>query len=168
MSGQILRKSLASGKSVFVGLNNKMTFVDANSFRLWGFVVGKKSKEKRLWHIGYYGFTGNLAKENALLISQKFDYVGCTVFQDLVSFNNIDLMIPIAVGFGKTDQIDLQNKKTVKPIIPIEGGIDVQWMLFPWLGCKLGFGLRLNLLNEFSQYSGPYYSTGLVFKPKYL
>ena len=155
-------------ESIFVALNNKKTYANARSYLLWGFVLGKKLNDRRLWQLGYYGFTGNLANSESNLRNQNFWFLGLTNYQNWRKFKNLHVFFPITLGLGSSNRLDDSRKKQKSLIFPLELGMEARTMFSPWLGGKIGLGIRLNLLNDFGTYSGPYYAFGLIVKPKEL
>jgi len=47
-------------------------------------------------------------------------------------------------------------------VVPMEGGLDVLYYFYDWIGIKAGMGVRMSFGKSFSTLSGPYYNLGIA------
>lgn len=83
---------------------------------------------------------------------------------------NWKLSAPVQLGLGKVREsyISLADKKVFQvkktTVLPLEFGVNAQYLFFDWLGVKAGLGTRIAIGNDLAgTYSGPFSTVGVLF-----
>jgi len=169
-----LKLALKAEPRVFVGFQNRNTFVNTRTIKLWGFVGGFDYDKKVKLYAGIYGFSG----ENVTLLKNRPEFEQDSVYRSLntgniaagieytyFTQNRLSLSAPLQIGIGglhyEYNAINF-SKREKYTILPIEFGTNAYFKIVKYLGLKGGIGYRLIFGNKVAaKYSAPYYSLGL-------
>lgn len=168
------------------GLSGRYSLVQGRANRIIGVYGGAEYKEKYKGWLGYYWMGKpivqqytNPAKPGLGYTSKMEGRMRYIALGGEYTFKLTDkwrLSTPVQFGLGKvtedlTSLIDhtlISSQKTV--VLPFEFGLNGQYLIFPWLGAKAGFGTRIVAGKDMSAtYSGPYTTAGILifFGPLY-
>lgn len=173
-----LKSATTGNPKTFLGFHNRNTFINTNTVKLNGLVLGLDFNEKVKYHIGYYWLqnadTKLLIKDNRFPFDTIRKNIGIYNFSLGVEYsfkqtNRWNLMAPVQIGMGNLhtkyryqDSLLLHEKGF---ILPIESGVNAYFSILDWLVFKSGVGYRLSIGNkEAFKLSAPYYSIGVSVK----
>jgi len=161
--------------SIFIGFDNKVTFLGAQSVKVNGLRIGA-NYSKFNYFIGLYGTRNDVVKERLINLQQNrpdtirqftsFGYlsIGFTYTGWATKHWLIETTGQFGIGSGRvvTYENSIFIKETTIPTLPIELGSKAYYMITPWVGVGAGIGVRKAILTS-SKFDGLFYSTGIRF-----
>jgi hypothetical protein len=169
-----IKLHLKAEPRLFFGFQNRNTFVNTQTIKLWGIVGGLDYDKKVKLYAGIYGFSG----ENVTLLINRPEFEQDSVYRSLNTGNlsagieytyyqkgRLSLSAPVQVGIGGLNYhytATKLSKREKYTIMPIEFGTNAYFNIIKYVGLKGGVGYRLILGNRVAaKYSAPYYTLGL-------
>jgi hypothetical protein len=162
------------------GLSGRYSLVEGKPNRISGLYGGAAYGEKHKVWLGIYWmnapvteFFDDPTRPQLGYITRmegKMWYVSLAYEYAFLMKGNWKLSAPVQLGLGrvKENYISLADKKIYKvektPVIPLEFGVNAQYLFFEWLGVKAGLGTRIAIGNDLAgTYSGPFSAVGVLF-----
>jgi hypothetical protein len=169
-----IKLALKTKPKVFAGLQNRNTFVNAQTIQLWGLVGGLDYDKKVKLYTGIYSFKS----DKAILLKNNLEFSQDSVYRSLSTSNlgvgmeyiyytknRLSFSVPLQVGLGTLNHtytaIGLHQRDKFF-IIPLEFGVNSYLSILKYVRLKGGLGYRLIIAQSTAaKYSAPYYSLGL-------
>ena len=167
-----IQKALTYKPRFVFGLNSRVSTVYGNPSKTMRLFAGLDYNKKMRFE-----FAINAMPDAAVDVSMndifdtvtrshKLFYWGLQAEYTFLRKGHWKLSYPLQVGWGVNHStLRFNQEETLKSndiVVPMEGGLDVLYYFYDWIGIKAGMGVRMSFGKSFSTLSGPYYNLGIA------
>jgi len=146
---------------VIFNFDFRRTFVDTEPVRFYGFRLGAQ-RGRDIVSFGVYGLGDPYLRTAVELdgvgtrdLQTRFDYAGIGYERILFDSKHWEIGLPVAIGLGnyRTSYRDLEDPDVFIPyssneLVPMEGGVHVDYKVFWWAFIGVGGGYRYVLADD--------------------